>query len=142
MGDPIKHVIRPSPPWATGEQVTVCGNLKGPDDMTLKETSDYIRKECRSSVQVAYATCCVTCINNRSRQHHMHSKFDERVGVLVEHWSRLPPRRFPDEMKRRNAEAQAIEIILSENMDQFRQLVDSFTNGLRVVEPLESHGHD
>ena len=62
--EPIKHVIRPAPLWSTCEQITVCGNLVRPGDLTMNEMLGYIRAECRGSRHVAYRSCCVTCLNS------------------------------------------------------------------------------
>ena len=62
--EPIKHVIRPASLWSTCEQITVCGNLVRPGDLTMNEMLGYIRAECRGSRHVAYRSCCVTCLNS------------------------------------------------------------------------------
>lgn len=139
------HTRRLRPPWATGIDITHCGIAARDGDMSLDEATTYIRTECRGSTKRAYATCCVTCID-ALRCHYYRNPadtFDERVGVILDYFRAVPARRFPDEIKRRNAEAEAMERLSVLYADEFNQMVDVLLlGGLQLVtddEMSEAH---
>jgi len=60
----ITHVLRQAPPWSTCKPITVCGNMAAAGDKSLEQMKQHIKDECRGSKKVAYATCCVNCLDN------------------------------------------------------------------------------
>ncbi len=117
---PLIHILRASPSWATAA-VTECGIAAPARCDTVAEFEAYLKADCRGSTQRAYATHCVTCVNQRGRGAYPLSRRPPEVEAAIRYLE-SPPRAIPGE--RLAAELAAIALLIGENPERFAGLVD------------------
>ena len=118
----LTHIVRSRPSWAISKPMTVCGNIAHNSDMTSPEMEQYIKNECRGSVNVAYGTCCVTCLQNQNN-HFRHAGLSDEVSVLIDYLNRSGNRKHPDVKLQIDDEVQAVAELIAGHIDEFEAIV-------------------
>ena len=124
MSERLIHVIRQAPSWTTGPAFTVCGNRSFEGDLTWPEMEEYIKKECRGSTHVAGATCCVTCLQNASREARWGGRRNGQAEMVAKYLTQTPDRKHPEVATRRYAELQALDLLVSTHRAEYELHVE------------------
>jgi len=134
MSDLI-HIIRDRPIWSTTNGILACGNRPTASALTASEFEDYVKNECRNSRQVAYGTCCVTCVNHYkdpfNYRHIRNADKDAPKALLLEYLNRSSREELYNERVR--AEVRAIDELIEAHGDQFVSIVERIM--LRATQP-------
>ena len=126
-GDVLRHILRPRPSWATGPDLTECGNLA---DITTVDTRDvwaeFVKSKCRGSVQRGYATYCVTCSDTVQRNRFA-LPGREPLELVIRYLTSHGRDRAAE--ARIVAELEAIALLIAENDAAFTETVMALLDG-------------
>lgn len=118
----IKHVIRPAPSWSTCPPITICGNVAVDEDLSVEDMDLHIKKDCSGSKNVAYATSCVSCLQQMHQCYGFSYPINEEALVLEQYITKYG-RNSKARKSRIAVELEIINKILKET--DLESLVDS-----------------
>ena len=122
MTEALKHIIREAPAWATGPELTECGNRADATTATTRDDWErFVQAECRGSVQRSQLTYCVTCVGTAQR-HGKYSMFNPSlIDAALRHLSGKDKRRVI-------AELEALRLLVSEHRAEYEATVFDLLN--------------
>lgn len=84
----------------------------------------YIDKECRGSIHVAGATCCVTCLQNAKNELRSWGGTSPQGQMIARYLTKINARRHPENAIRRQAEIEALDELVKVHRREYEAAVD------------------
>lgn len=118
--EPLKHLLRPMPPWVT-ETVTECG--RGGNDVAAITTPEHVRAMIsRYGKQRTAFMVCMTCMD----AYHGATSWESAPGEIVLRWLERSRYRTPRSgIESVTKYLYALAALVKAHEEEFRALVDS-----------------